>query len=161
MRSTFHDLRITPLGHRSARICLSLALRTFGPDSPQFQAVRDFAAEKRGGYIALVRNCVAGFIIHDNRDLEVARILALAVRTPDRREGIGSQLLDRVLRLPRQEVIAHVDERNLETQLFLRSQGFRAVAIERGTPDHYVFKRGVAMIEKTSQPSSQTAGVYS
>ena len=96
--------------------------------------------------------------------MEVAQLLALAVRKSDRCEGIGRQLLDRVVRLPRKEIIANVDERNLETQLFLRSAGFRAVAIEPGTPEYYVFKRsGIEVASSVTEvkPSSQTAGVPS
>ena len=161
MNANFHDLRITQLGSRSVLACLSLASRTFGNDSPLFQVVRDFTKEKRSGYVATIRNCVAGFIICNNRDKDVEQILALAVRKPDRRAGIGGQLLNRVVRLPRREIIATVDERSLDIQLFLRSQGFRAVAIERGTPDSYVFKRTAAHPVTQAQPSLQTAGVYS
>jgi ribosomal protein S18 acetylase RimI-like enzyme len=161
MKSNFHDLRITQLGNRSALACLSLALQTFGKDSPQFQVVRDFMKEKRSGYVATIRNCVAGFIVCDNRDKDVEHILALAVRQSARREGIGGQLLNRVVRLPRKEIIATVDERNLDTQLFLRSQGFRAVAIEQGTPDYYVFKRSNVGVASLVTETPQAAGVYS
>ena len=162
MKPNFHTLRIAPLGLRSAQACLDLAARTFGKDSPQYQAVRNFAVEKRAGYVATIRNCVVGFIVYDNRGMEAAHILALAVRKSDRREGIGRQLLNRVVRLPRKEIIATVDERNLDLQLFLRSQEFQAVAIEPGTPEHYVFKRiksGVASLITETQPLIQAAGV--
>ncbi|MCL2622896.1 MAG: GNAT family N-acetyltransferase, partial [Planctomycetaceae bacterium] len=101
--------------------------------------------------------------VHDNSDMEVAEVLALAVNKMDRREGIGRQLLNRVVRLPRKEIIAHVDEQNLETQLFLRSAGFRAVAIEPGTPDYYVFKRSGTEVASsvTEVKKPQTAGVLS
>ena len=80
MRSNFHKLQITRLGSRSALACRELAARTFGTDSPLFQVVHDFTKEKRGGYVAMIRNFVVGFIVHDNCDMEVAKILSLAVR---------------------------------------------------------------------------------
>jgi ribosomal protein S18 acetylase RimI-like enzyme len=158
MALNFHNLQITRLGNHSAPACRDLAARTFGMDSPLFQVVYDFTKEKRAGYLATIRNCVAGFIIYDNRDMEVAQILALAVRKSDRREGIGRQLLSRVIRLPRKEIFAHVDERNLDVQLFLQSQGFRAVSVEHGTPDYYLFKRSNGTVTELKS-SLQTAGV--
>ena len=158
MNRSFHELRIAQLTNRSALASLGLAERTFGKDSPQFRTVRDFMKEKRAGYVATIRNCVVGFIVHDNRSMDVAQVLALAVNRPDRRQGIGSQLLGRVVRLPRMEITVKVDERNLDTQLFLRSQGFRAVATER---DHYIFKRGNVGIAVGVKPSLQTVGAQS
>ena len=155
MNRSFHELRITQLTNRSALACLGLAERTFGKDSPQFQTVRDFMKEKRAGYVATVRSCVVGFIVHDNRGLDTAQVLALAVHKPDRRQGIGGQLLERVVQLPRREIVVSVDERNLDAQLFLRSQGFRAVAIER---NHYIFKRGKVGVATEVQSSLQTVG---
>ena len=155
---------ISRLGNRTAVACRDLAARTFGKDSPLFQVVYDFTKEKRAGYVAHIRNCVAGFIVYDNRNMDVAVVLALAVRKSGRREGIGRQLLDRVVRLPRKEIIINVDERNLDAQLFLRSQGFRAVAIQQGTPEFYVFTRsGMEITSSITEvkPSSQTAGVPS
>jgi len=156
--SSFHDLRINQLTNRSALASLGLAERTFGKDSPQFRTVRDFMKEKRAGYVATIRNCVVAFIVYDNRGLDVAQVLALAVRRPDRRQGIGGQLLERVVQLPRREIIVSVGERNLEAQLFLRAQGFRAVATER---DHYIFKRGKVGVATEIQSSLQTVGAQS
>ena len=164
MESNFHNPQITRLGNRSVRTCLELAARTFGTNSPYFQAVHHFMEEKRAGYVVKIRNYVVGFIIYDNHEMDVTKILALAVRKQHWREGIGSQLLNRVVRLPRKEIITHVDEWFLETQLFLRSQGFRAVAIERGTPEYYVFKRSgmnVASSITEVKPFFQAAGVTS
>jgi len=82
-------------------------------------------------------------------------LLAHYVIKPDRRQGIGGQLLERVVQLPRREIVVSVDERNLDAQLFLRSQGFRAVAIER---NHYIFKRGKVGVATEVQSSLQTVG---
>ncbi len=154
MKSTFHDLRITQLGSTSAWAGLGLAKRLpqkhGGKDSPQFQAVRDFTKEKRAGYVATIRGVVVGFVVYDNRGLDVARILALAVHKPDRRQGIGGLLLNRIIRLPRKEIVIRVDERNLDAQLFLRSQGIRAVEIEPGTPECYIFKRSKVGVASTA-----------
>ena len=158
MNQSFHELRIAQLTNRSALASLGLAERTFGKDSPQFQSVRNFMQEKRAGYVATIRNCVVGFVVYDNRGTDVAQVLALAVHRPDRRQGIGGQLLERVVRLPRKEIVVSVDERNLDAQLFLRAQGFRAVAIER---NHYVFKRGKVGIATEVQSSLQTVGAQS
>ena len=150
MKSTFHDLRITQLGSTSAWACLGLAERVFGKDSPQFQAVRDFTKEKRAGYVATIRGVVVGFIVYDNRGRETAQVLSLAVHKPDRRRGIGSRLLERIIRLPRKEIVVKVDERNLDAQLFLRSQGVRAVEIKPGTPECYIFKRSKVSVASTA-----------
>ena len=136
--SSFSDLRVTRLNQRSASSCLGLAERVFGKDSPEFQTVRDFSKEKRAGYIATIRNCVVGFAVYDNRGMDTVQVLALAVCKPDRREGIGGQLLTRIVHLPRKEVVINIDGRNIVAQLFLRSQGFRAVTIEQ---DQFTFKR--------------------
>ena len=161
MTPSYHDLRVTQLNNRSALTCLGLAAHIFGKDSPQFRAVRDFAKEKRAGYVATVRNCVVGFVVYDNRGMDVTNVLALAVCKLNRRQGIGGQLLGRVVRLPRTEIIVNVDERNLDAQLFLRSQGFRAVATEW---NHYIFKRckvGVASAATEVQSSLQPVGAES
>ena len=150
MKSTFHDLRINQLGSTSALACLGLAERVFGKDSPQFQAVRDFTKEKRAGYVATIRRFVVGFIVYDNRGRDTAQILSLAVHKSDRRQGIGGLLLNRIIRLPRREIVARIDERNLDAQLFLRAQGFRAVEIEHGTPEFYLFKRSKVGIASTA-----------
>jgi ribosomal-protein-alanine N-acetyltransferase len=158
MNTSFHDLRIHQLCNRSATACLGLAARTFGKDSLQFRTVRDFTKEKRAGYVATIRNCVVGFVIYDNRSMDVAQVLTLAVGKPNRRQGIGGQLLGRVVRLLRKEITINVDERNLDVQLFLRSQGFRAVAIEDG---YYIFKRSKASVAFTAadvKSSLQTVG---
>jgi ribosomal protein S18 acetylase RimI-like enzyme len=162
MYTNYHDLRITQICNRSASACLGLAAQTFGKDSPQFHAVHAFHKEKRAGYVAMIRNCVVGFIVYDNRGMDAAQVLALTVSKANRRQGIGGQLLGRVVRLPRREIIVTVDERNLDAQLFLRSQGFRAaVGIEDG---HYIFKRnkvGVAFPATEVQPSLQPVGAES
>lgn len=63
------------------------------------------------------------------------RALSCAVAEAERRRGIGT-LLTRALigRLDerRSELVCVVRERNLTAQLFLRSLGFRAVAVRRG-----------------------------
>jgi ribosomal protein S18 acetylase RimI-like enzyme len=158
MNTSYHDFRVTQLCDRSATACLGLAARIFGKDSPQFRAVRDFAKDKRAGYIATVRNCTVGFVIYDNRGMDTAQVLALAVGKPNRRQGTGGLLLERVVRLPRKEIIVNVDERNLDAQLFLRSQGFRAIDTKDG---YYIFKRSkvsVAFPATEVQPSLQTVG---
>ena len=83
MSQSFHKLRIAQLTNRSALASLDLAERTFGKDSPQFHAVRDFMKEKRAGYVATVRNCVVGFIVHDNWGMDAAQVLALAIHKQD------------------------------------------------------------------------------
>ncbi len=150
LTQSIHDLRINQLGSTSAPACLGLAERAFGKDSPQFQAVRDFTKEKRAGYVATIRRFVVGFIVYDNRGRDTAQILSLAVHKSDRRQGIGGLLLDRLIRLPRREIVVRVDERNLDAQLFLRVQGFRAVEIEHGTPEFYLFKRSKVGVASTA-----------
>ena len=157
--SSFSNLRIVQLNHRSALTCLGLAERVFGKDSPEFQVVRNFTAEKRAGYVATIRGCVVGFAVYDNRGMDTVQVLALAVCKPDRREGIGGQLLTRIVHLPRKEVVVNIDGRNIVAQLFLRSQGFRAVTIEQ---DQFTFKRckvGIVSAATDVKPSLQHTGV--
>ena len=135
------DFRISTLGHLTAPACLGLAERTFGKESPEYKAVQNFTKDKRAGFVASVRGFVVGFVVYDNRQRDKAEVLAFAVHRPDRRQGIGRLLMSKVAKGPRAEVAIKVDDGLLDAHLFLRSQGFRAVEIERGKHTKYVFTK--------------------
>lgn len=100
------------------------------------------------GMVAENGEKILGFMIYDLQKTEI-RMLDFAVHPMWRREGVGSELIGRIdnkLRnLHRSRAVANVQERNLETQKFLRACGWRATAVERGFyddgQDAYVFER--------------------
>ena len=142
MTQLHNEIKIQRLGSRSALACLSLAVRTFGIDSPQYRAIKFFNSQRRAGYIATIRNRAVGFVVYDNRSYEQAEVLAFAVERSSRKQGIGRRLMERVTQLPRKVVTIRVIETSLETQLFLRSQGFRAIKIEHTEPlNYYIFQK--------------------
>ena len=90
---------------------------------------------------------VVGFMIYQ---LQKGRIelVAIAVCPECRRQGIGSQMIQRLIakltEQRRHELIVNVREANLDTHLFLRSQGLRATEVLRDyyddpTEDCYTF----------------------
>ncbi|MGL6197116.1 MAG: GNAT family N-acetyltransferase [Thermoguttaceae bacterium] len=155
MQNKFHDIHISRLTTRSANRCLSLAARTFGIESQQFKTVQSFTKDKRAGYVAILKDRIVGFIVYDNRGFAIADVLAIAVDKSILRLGLGRKLLARVTRLPRQVVTINVAETLLDTQLFLRSQGFKAIKIEHAEPcDYYVFQKVMKLPVDPKQPVS-------
>ena len=91
------------------------------------------------------RNCI-GMVIEDGRDVlgfmvyEVHQsrivLLNLAVHPCCRRRGLGTAMIDKLKNKltvqRRRELRATVQEKNLDTQLFLHAMGFRAVALVPG-----------------------------
>ncbi len=93
------------------------------------------------------RNCVGMVAEHDHKivgfmiyELHKSRlhILNFAVAPEVRRSGVGAQmvrrLIDKLSKHRRNEMLLECRERNLEGQLFFRSQAFRAINVLRG---HY------------------------
>ena len=58
-------------------------------------------------------------------------IINLAVKREERRKGYGSALVDTISSYLNKKVMVRVPERMLEAQLFFRSQGFKAIGIEK------------------------------
>jgi ribosomal-protein-alanine N-acetyltransferase len=90
-----------------------------------------FASGQSVSLVAVAGGDLVGYLI-GVRWPERLEILNLAVDHRYRRRGIARQLVDRVLAgAPGQEAIADVSESSLESQLFFRAVGFRAVRILR------------------------------
>jgi ribosomal-protein-alanine N-acetyltransferase len=69
---------------------------------------------------------------------EKLRVLNFAVAKNNRKQGVGSamvrRLIDKLSQQRREEIVLDVRESNLAAQLFFRSQGFFAIDI---IPDFY------------------------
>jgi len=90
---------------------------------------------------------IVGYMIYvlTKHDLQ---LINFAVSPDFQRQGVGSQLIDKLKaklsQQRRRKIIDHVRETNVPMQLFLRSQGFTCRAIERDAfentdEDAYVF----------------------
>ena len=94
------------------------------------------------------RNCIAvvaergedlvGYMIYELHKTKL-QMLRLAVHPDFRCLGVGTRMVDRLKnklsRDRRPHVLAHVDERNVQAQLFLRGMGFKAIQIVRPSWD--------------------------
>lgn len=89
------------------------------------------------GMVAEYDHQIVGFMVYE---LHKARlhILNFAVAGEYRRMGVGTQmvlrLVDKLSQQRRQEIVLEVRERNLDAQLFFRTQSFRAISVLR---QHY------------------------
>jgi len=90
------------------------------------------------------RNCIGMVAEHDHRVLGFViyelhkarlRVLNIAVAPDARRQGVGSQMITRLIeklsQQRRREIMLEVRESNLPAQLFYQSIGFRAVCVLR------------------------------
>ncbi len=101
----------------------------------------DFHAELRqrniNGMVAEHEGRVVGFMVYALL-ADTIQILNFAVSPSSRRQGVGSQMVAKMickLRLQRRERLRlYVRETNLSAQLFFKSQGFKACGMIRG---HY------------------------
>jgi ribosomal-protein-alanine N-acetyltransferase len=89
------------------------------------------------GMVAEREHQIVGFMIYELHKSRL-NILNFAVASELRRQGIGTQmivrLIDKLSQQRRKEILLEVRERNLSAQLFFRSQSFRAIRVLRG---HY------------------------
>lgn len=89
------------------------------------------------GMVAERDHQIVGFMIYELHKSRL-NILNFAVAQSFRKQGIGTQmilrLIDKLSQQRRKEILFEVRERNLEAQLFFKSQGFRAVRVLRA---HY------------------------
>ena len=89
------------------------------------------------GMVAEYENRVVGFMIYELHKASL-HILNFAVAPGSRRNGIGGQMVEKLVnklsQQRRQEIVLEVRETNLAAQLFFQSQNFRAVNVVR---NHY------------------------
>lgn len=86
------------------------------------------------GMVAELDQEIVGFMIYELHKSRL-HILNFAVDPNYRRHGIGKQmvhrLVDKLSQQRRSEILIEVRESDLETQLFFKQQGFRAVCVLR------------------------------
>jgi ribosomal-protein-alanine N-acetyltransferase len=89
------------------------------------------------GMVAERNHKIVGFMVYELHKSRL-RILNFAVSRDARREGVGTQmvqrLVDKLSQQRRKEIILEVRETNLAAQLFFKKQAFRAVCVLR---NHY------------------------
>jgi len=89
------------------------------------------------GMVAEHGDEIVGFMVYELQKSRL-RIMNFAVSARTRRQGVGVQmmqrLVDKLSQQRRKEIILEVRETNLEAQLFFKGQGFRAVSVLR---NHY------------------------
>ncbi|MGE0377735.1 MAG: ribosomal protein S18-alanine N-acetyltransferase [Planctomycetaceae bacterium] len=100
------------------------------------------------GMVAERDHQIVGFMIYELHKSRL-NILNFAVARESRKQGVGTQmivrLIDKLSQQRRKEILFEVRERNLDAQLFFKSQGFRAVRVLRGhyddtTEDAYIMQ---------------------
>lgn len=89
------------------------------------------------GMVAEHEHRIVGFMIYELHKAKL-HILNFAVAPDVRRQGVGTQmvekLIDKLSQQRRKEILLEVRETNLEAQLFFKDQDFRAVTVLR---NHY------------------------
>ena len=89
------------------------------------------------GMVAERDHEIVGFMIYELHKSRL-NILNFAVADEQRRQGVGSQmvmrLVDKLSQQRRKEILLEVRERNLDAQMFFKQQDFRAVRVLRA---HY------------------------
>jgi ribosomal-protein-alanine N-acetyltransferase len=89
------------------------------------------------GMVAERQERIAGFMIYELLKSQL-HVLNFAVSTWARRQGVGAQMIDKLVnklsQQRRQEISLEVRETNLAAQLFFRKQGLQAQGVLRG---HY------------------------
>lgn len=99
--------------------------------------VRFFSKHGGKGYVAEYREQIIGFMLLQDVDHEgiELNLVELSVRKDCQRRGVGESLLECALGFAISEDFDHVSyyaaESNLNAQLFLRSQEFKAVEVHR------------------------------
>jgi [ribosomal protein S18]-alanine N-acetyltransferase len=86
------------------------------------------------GMVAEYEGRVVGFMIYELHKTRI-HVLNFAVAGDDRRRGVGSQLIAKLIAKlssqRRSRILLEVRETNLAAQLFFRENGFRAVSVLR------------------------------
>ncbi|MEW4526402.1 MAG: ribosomal protein S18-alanine N-acetyltransferase [Maioricimonas sp. JB045] len=86
------------------------------------------------GMVAEFDHQIVGFMIYELHKSRL-NIQNFAVDPEFRRQGVGTQmilrLIDKLSQQRRNEILLEVRERNLDAQVFFRSQAFRAISVIR------------------------------
>jgi len=117
------------------------------------------------GTVAELDYEIVGFMIYEIHQ-SMLRILNLAVAPNLRRQGVGSQmvqrLIDKLSQQRRREIVLEVRETNLDAQLFFAEKGFRAQRIlrdhyEETTEDAYYMRYSIAQEAELTEPGNRIA----
>jgi ribosomal-protein-alanine N-acetyltransferase len=113
--------------------------------------------------IGMVAECdheIMGFMIYELHKSKL-RILNFATASTCRRQGVGRQmirrLIDKLSQQRRQEIVVDVRETNLPAQLFFQSEQFRAVRVLRNyyddsDEDAYVMRYRLSAVDDRKSP---------
>lgn len=121
-----------------------LAIEEANTQSPWTE--RDFrkfmGAKGNIGFVAEYREQIVGFCLYQYLPSKFCILLTeLSVRNDVFRRGVGTVMFQHLVNMSKGLQVAKVNyfvlESNLTCQLFLRSQGFRAVRIHRGYYEEY------------------------
>ncbi len=123
----------------------------------QFQLM--MASPKHVANVAIMGGVVIGYLIAKISDGST-ELVNLAIHPRFRRRQLGRSLVvQQILALgkhPHRAILASVSERNLDSQLFFRSLGFRAISIARkwfdDGQDAYVFQFRIGDHETPAYP---------
>ena len=108
------------------------------------------------GMVAECDNQIMGFMIYELHKSKL-RILNFATASACRRQGVGRQmirrLIDKLSQQRRKEIVVDVRENNLPAQLFFQSEQFRAVRVLRNyyddtDEDAYVMRFRLSAVEE-------------
>ena len=152
------DVKIRWLIRNDAPEVLGIERACFGDDA---WSEEDFLCCLRQrnciGMVAELDHEVVGFMIYELHKARL-RVLNFAVDLKLRRQGVGSQmvqrLVDKLSQRRRKEIVLEVRESNLDAQLFFQSCGFWAAYVLRGTLRRH--RRGCVFDEL---PDEGAAGV--
>lgn len=105
------------------------------------------------GMVVEADEMIVGYVVYELH-LKQIEIVNLAVLPDSQRQGVGKAIVDRIKQkmdhMPKRDKIAlHVNEANLDAQLFLRSQGFLCVGAS-GVDASYHF---VLLVDKSEEVS--------
>ena len=107
------------------------------------------------GMVVERQECVVGFMVYELWKSQL-HVLSFAVAPWARRQGAGSQminrLVDKLANGRRQEITLEVRETNLASQLFFKRLGFKATSVIRG---HYERTAEDAYVMAYSMPQCQ------
>ena len=135
MREPAIEIRWMQLGRDLPEV-LVIELRSFGDgrwDAEEFECY----LRNRGCFamVAIYGGDVVGYIVYKRMKIRELWLLNLAVHPDHRRRGVARRLIEALKEKLRPErrtrIVEKVRETNLAAQLFFRSQGFRAVGVER------------------------------
>jgi ribosomal-protein-alanine N-acetyltransferase len=136
---------------------LNIEQETFEFSWSEEDFIRSLRQRNCIGMVADCEDKVVGFTIYELHKNKL-RVLNFAVDPYCRRRGVGSRLIskltDKLTPQRRNKVVLEVREKNLDAQLFLRSQGFKAVSVlhdfyDDTDEDAYVFQYHVGQSAKS------------